>query len=295
MKDNENPNTTTPKPKKPLSKMSLLFANDEELQAEFVDKLSEEEDEDEENSKNNIIPNINNRLNFIGNKTTDNNLENSEQLLSEEENQKEAEQQHRSLKDRIFGKIEPGSIRGGIFSLSSTAIGAGALSLPKMMGQSSLVIGIFCLLFVGICSIISLQWLILSTKKHKIYDYSKLVNKVLGRKAAISLDAIIMVYLFGALISFHVIIYKLIGAVFYEFSNYKKTKDIYYFLDEGFWTTDYMKYALILGVACILLFPLSLMKDITKFRFTSMFGVLSLNIRSNSFNNSDSLVYNPQL
>ena len=39
----------------------------------------------------------------------------------------------RSLKDRTFSKLGKGSLRGSIFSLSASAVGAGVLSLPYVL------------------------------------------------------------------------------------------------------------------------------------------------------------------
>lgn len=57
----------------------------------------------------------------------------------------------KTLKDRTFSSVEAGSVRGSIFSLVSSAVGAGVLSLPYVLALNGYVIGIF-LLFVGAIS-----------------------------------------------------------------------------------------------------------------------------------------------
>ncbi len=52
----------------------------------------------------------------------------------------------RSCWDRWFGALTPGSMRGSIFALMSTAIGAGVLSLPYVLYQTGVVIGVFFLI-----------------------------------------------------------------------------------------------------------------------------------------------------
>jgi hypothetical protein len=48
---------------------------------------------------------------------------------------------------RIFRKIDKGSIRGSVFTLISGAVGAGVLSLPKVVSYFGLAMGIVVLLF----------------------------------------------------------------------------------------------------------------------------------------------------
>ena len=83
------------------------------------------------------------------------------------------------------------------------------------------------------------------------------------------------------IISFQVIIYQVLGAVVYDimemagkidksvYPNYVKYK-------EEYWTQKlYLKFPIMLGIAA-LVFPLCLLKDITKMRLASLFGVLAL-------------------
>lgn len=95
------------------------------------------------------------------------------------------------------------------------------------------------------------------------------------------MDINIAIYLFGALISFQVIIYQMIGAVVYdimdmagkidkeEYPNYVKYK-------EEYWSQKlYLKFPIMLGVVA-LVYPLCLLKDISKMRLASLVGVLAL-------------------
>ena len=118
-------------------------------------------------------------------------------------------------------------------------------------------------------------------KSIKEKNYSKVVKTILGNKLGIFMDCNIALYLFGALISFQVIIYQVLGAVVYDimemagkidksvYPNYVKYK-------EEYWTQKlYLKFPIMLGIAA-LVFPLCLLKDITKMRLASLFGVLAL-------------------
>ena len=49
----------------------------------------------------------------------------------------------RTFYDRTFSKMEAGSVRGSIFQLSASAIGAGVLSLPYVLALNGYALGIF--------------------------------------------------------------------------------------------------------------------------------------------------------
>ena len=48
----------------------------------------------------------------------------------------------RTFRERTFSKLEAGSVRGSIFALCSSAIGAGVLSLPYVLALNGYVIGL---------------------------------------------------------------------------------------------------------------------------------------------------------
>ena len=66
------------------------------------------------------------------------------------------------------------------------------------------------------------------------------------------------------------------GAFVYEVGNWPDYKTIEKFYDKSIWGQIWFKLAAMLGTALILILPLNLQKDITKFRFTSIFGIFCL-------------------
>ena len=111
-------------------------------------------------------------------------------------------------------------------------------------------------------------------------EAGSMVLAILGNKMGVFMDVNIAIYLFGALISFQVIIYQLIGAVIFDIKKIMGNNDDGYadvkdYL-EKYWTTKYyLKFPIMFGVAA-LVFPLCLLKDITKMRIPSLIGVLAL-------------------
>ena len=87
----------------------------------------------------------------------------------------------RKFLDRTFGKLTHGSIRGAIFNLCNTAIGAGVLSLPYLMRLSGLVLGLMLILISGVFTIISLHLLVNKAQELKIYSYADLCFEAGGK------------------------------------------------------------------------------------------------------------------
>ena len=177
--------------------------------------------------------------------------------------------------------IQYGSLRGSIFGLSSMCLEAGSMVLAIRCKQFGMVNFLIFLCLGGLNAYWCLVMMIKAGKSIKEKNYSKVVKTILGNKLGIFMDCNIALYLFGALISFQVIIYQVLGAVVYDimemagkidksvYPNYVKYK-------EEYWTQKlYLKFPIMLGIAA-LVFPLCLLKDITKMRLASLFGVLAL-------------------
>ena len=183
--------------------------------------------------------------------------------------------------DRILHPMQYGSLRGSIFGLSSMCLEAGSMVLAIRCKQFGMVNFLLFLVLGGLVAYWCLVMMIKAGKSIKEKNYSKVVKSILGNKIGIFVDCNIALYLFGALISFQVIIYQVLGSVVYdimemmgkidknEYPNYVKYK-------EEYWQQKlYLKFPIMLGIAA-LVYPLCLLKDISKMRLASLFGVLAL-------------------
>ena len=180
--------------------------------------------------------------------------------------------------ERMLHPIQYGSLRGSIFGLSSMCLEAGSLVLAIRCKQFGLINFLLAIILGGLCAYWTLVMMIRAGRNIKERNYSKVVKITLGNKVGVFMDCNITIYLLGAVISFQVIIYQIIGAVTYDiwkiigdpgYNTFEEFK-------EDFWRKDLkIKFPIMLGVAA-LSFPLCLLKDVTKMRIPSLIGVLAL-------------------
>jgi amino acid permease len=84
-----------------------------------------------------------------------------------------------------------------------------------------------------------------------------------------------MVGLFGVMILFQVILYKFIGGVINELFSYGYS-NMENFANESFWGEKKVRLCVCYSLSLFILFPLCLIKTISKMRYASTFGVFSV-------------------
>lgn len=106
--------------------------------------------------------------------------------------------------NRTFSRIGPGSVRSSIFSLSIISIGLGCLALPAKF-QASGIIGCLVLLAIsGLATYFSLVYLTEAGHKLRIDNYSDIVKYYYGSVASKTLDILIIIYIYGAIILYQI-------------------------------------------------------------------------------------------
>ena len=168
--------------------------------------------------------------------------------------------------------FKEGSLLGGIFSLSSIALGPGAFSLPIRCTQLGLIWFIVFIIIAAFVTYWSMSGLIKAARKVKGEDYSPSVKALIGKPFAIMIDATIILYLIGVFIQYQVIIYSLIGRTIYEFFGDKNSYENFDIYEEKVWDAAVLKYPIMFGII-LLVMPLCLLKNISKMRFASLFGI----------------------
>ena len=112
--------------------------------------------------------------------------------------------------------MQEGSILGGVFALSSLALGTGAFSIPIRCTQLGLVWYLVFIFAASAAAYWTLTGLIRSSRTVHGVDYSPTVRAIVGNCAAVLIDVIIVIYLFGVFVQYMVIIYALVGRTIFE-------------------------------------------------------------------------------
>jgi amino acid permease len=180
-----------------------------------------------------------------------------------------------SLVERTLSAIQPGSVRGSIFTLASTALGAGILSIPFVFSSAGLALGVILLLLGAALAMFSMQLLIATANKMGITNYSELVKEVLGHNQGVVLEVIIVVYSFGACVGYLIVMGGTIDSVM-----------AYFDITIPFFNTQNK---LMVLVTVVVGFPLALTRKLGALRFASIFSVcavvfLAIAIFANSLN-----------
>ena len=171
--------------------------------------------------------------------------------------------------------MKEGSILGGVFALSSLALGTGAFSIPIRCTQLGLFWYIIFIFLGSSAAYWTLSGLIRSSRVVNGVDYSPTVRGIIGNCAGVLIDVIIVIYLFGVFVQYMVIIYSLVGRTIFElFVDTENYTDFEQYENEV-WDTAKLKYPIMFGIT-LLISPVCLLKDISKMRFASMFGICAL-------------------
>ena len=108
----------------------------------------------------------------------------------------------RAFRERTFSKLSTGSIRGSIFALSASAIGAGVLSLPYVLRLTGYVAGVLFMCLGALAAEWSLSLLAHLAVHHNLPNFSGITMAAGGKPLTKMLAWCILLFMFGALISF---------------------------------------------------------------------------------------------
>ena len=211
-------------------------------------------------------------------KTIENNKNLEEELEQKDDEDKKSmvNKEHRTLFHKIFGPIEAGSIRGSIFNMAILSLGIGMLALPKYAANTSIVFA--CILIIAISILVWWSLLLLSKacEKNQIYNYSRLLQKLYGKPLSITYDIIVILNSFGILILYNIIIHTSLGEALYGLHFYKDYKTFDLFETESFWDEWYIKFLLPYASSIFIVYPMCLIKDVSKLRIISLIGVANI-------------------
>jgi uncharacterized membrane protein YkvI len=154
---------------------NMLLENPKEFQENFIGRQSlEQEDEENDDLEEKI-----NSANYRGSRKT--------------------------LMQRYFSKMDEGSLRASILSITSLALGPGCLSLASKFKEMGFFFTIMLILLGATAAYWSLKIMIIASKKMNVDEYGKCASVALGKYMGWFIDCVILFYIFGVLISYHVI------------------------------------------------------------------------------------------
>ena len=237
----------------------------------MIGDIDYEEEEISEQNQHQPLKNDESKEMLTRESTTDVNLNE----IKDEEINKLALDQNLNYQEEKSCSMKEGSIQGSVFALSSMALGTGAFSLPIRCTQLGCFWYSISILLGAVIAYWTLTKLIESARTVKAEEYSTSVRRIIGKIPANLIDIILMIYLFGIIVQFDVIIYSLIGRTCYEFFVNKTKYKEFELYKKDIWDLYYIKFPVMFGLT-ILLSPICLLKDISKMRFVSMFGVCAL-------------------
>lgn len=152
------------------------------------------------------------------------------------------------------------SIAGSIVLLCATTLGAGILAIPNTVALVGFGMGLAALVFFGICSIYSIYMLLVAGDRMKLKSYEEVVEAAFPKVGRILTTIFMNLLLFGALTGFMVIIADQVNDVVIFASG----GHVAFYTDKNF---------LLALVAVFIIFPLSMLKNISKLEYSSFAAV----------------------
>ena len=208
-------------------------------------------------------------------KNNQQNLENINKKIETTIDEEVEEIDNRTCFQKTFGKMGPGSMRGCIFNLCILSLGTGSLALPQKIGYMSLLVSPIVIFVSGAINYWTLTILGDVARKYKIRKYEEVVSKLFSKKLSTFLGIVMVLNQSGMIILYQVIMYKLLGGVINEFFSlgYSNVEE---FVAESFWSNKNIKFLVCYFITITILFPLCRLKTISRMRYASTFGILSL-------------------
>jgi amino acid permease len=97
-----------------------------------------------------------------------------------------------------------------------------------------------------------------------------------GKILSLIYDIIVILYSFGVLILFNCIIFSNLGEALYGIYYYVQYDTLQKFLNNSFWNEWYIKVLLPYASSIIIVYPMCLIKDVSKLRIISLIGVINI-------------------
>lgn len=145
------------------------------------------------------------------------------------------------------------------FNLSNTIIGCGIMTLPFNLYNCGWVLGMFCLLLVGLSSGYAFNLLTVASEYTGFFQYRDIALKLYGQKFSLFIGIIVIIYTFGSIASYCIVL-----------------RDNMFWWSEPTSENDYKKKSLLWGIMTFIILPLCLLPRIDFLNFTSLVALASI-------------------
>ena len=129
-------------------------------------------------------------------------------------------------------------------------------------------------IIVGFITYWSLMLCVYASSKNKEDDFSELTEKILGKKARIFLNVIIIIYSYAVMMMYMTLTFALLGR-FIQAAGFTDKYPEYEEFENKIWNKPYIKFPVYVGLTLGLFF-MCLIKDMNKLNFSSYIGVLAV-------------------
>ena len=176
--------------------------------------------------------------------------------------------------DKVQGHSKLSSdatIFGATFMMTNMCLGTTIFTFAvwtKSFGLVWILVACFCVAAVDYWSIMNCS---IASSTVKEDDFSEVTETLLGKKAKIILNILIIVYSYACMMCFYVLMFALFGR-FIQSVAYSNDYPLYDDFYKEKWGKAYIKYPFFVGAAFILGL-MSLIKDINKLNFSAYIGV----------------------
>lgn len=212
-------------------------------------------------------------------KENENNAENENVEIEMDENKEneKIENNKKSCLNRYFGKMDEGSLRSSIFILINLGLGISVFSLARTFEVLGIVPSSIITILISYLVYVILKQLGRISRMEGIYDFSLLIKAKFGEKYQICYDILIMINLFGLLLSIQVITNRLAGYIVYDigFVNKYRNAEDFIFNKNGWYHISY-RFITNFILSIFFFMPLCIPKDLSKIAWTSIITTLSL-------------------
>ena len=163
------------------------------------------------------------------------------------------------------------TVIGATFMLTNICLGTTIFTFAVRAKTFGLVWLVVATIVVGIINYWTITRGATASSKCKEDDFSEITERILGRKARIILNILLILYSYACMMCFLALLFPLFGR-FILSAAYRNDYESYELFEEKKWGKAYIKYPFFVGIAFIISL-ICLIKDINKLNFSAYIGV----------------------